>query len=205
VSPRLRAPMIASKPYASMSCETIALPSAPGGILSPLSATTASIPSAAAPSRSDFSAKRLRSRHETFSTTGIFRRPLIPAPNTNADIFTLPSALSVRLIASTCPSSGARRRMSGAGLIPRGGETSSHSAGAGALRLSRIEGNGFLRGWVRPPDSRLTALARLDLLILAVVVPGRHRHQQRLHPALALAAQHPQAIEELAEVLVDAI
>src|SRR5208337_3966409 len=164
------------------------LPSGPGGILSPLSATIASIPIAAAPSRSDFSAKRLRSRHDTFSTTGIFRRSLIAAPNTSPDIFTLPSALSVRLIASACPASSPSRRSSGAGLIPRGGETSSHSAGAAAFRLSRIEGNGFLRGCARQAAaSRLAALGRFDLLILAIVVSGRHRHQQRLHPAFAFA------------------
>src|ERR1700722_10543682 len=206
VSPRFKSATIASNPYASISCDTITLPSAPGGILSPFSATTASIPIEAAPSRSDFSAKRLRSRHDMLSTTGIFRRSLIAAPKTSPDIFTLPSALSVRLIASTCPVSSESRRSSGAGLIPRGGETSSHSAGVAAFRLSRIEGNGFLRGCrVRMPASRLAAFGRFDLLIFAVVVSRRHRHQQRLHPAFALTAQHSQAFEEFAEVLVHPI
>src|SRR5579862_7274167 len=59
-------------------------------------------------------------------------------------------------------------------------------------------------GGVPSPAASGVAFVRLNLLILAIVVAGRHRHQQRFHPAFALATQYPQAIEELAEILVDA-
>ena len=77
-----------------------ALPS--GGSLSPWRTTTASMPMAAAPSRSDLSAKWLRSRQEKLTTTGTAARALISEAKMSGDIFTRPSELSTRLTPPIC-------------------------------------------------------------------------------------------------------
>ncbi len=48
-------------------------------------------------------------------------------------------------------------------------------------------------------------VAGFDFLIFAVIVAGRHRHQECFHSAFALAPQNPQPLEEFAEILVDAM
>ena len=58
-------------------------------------------------------------------------------------------------------------------------------------------------------DSRRGSVTALldgfDLLVLPIIVAGGHRHQHRLHAAVALAPQDPQAIVEVLELLIDSL
>src|SRR5436309_5997893 len=78
-----------------------------------------------------------------------------------------------------------------------GGKNSNEMSGPGRPTRSMIF-TGCRRGLLRA-----LFLERLHLLVLAVVVPRGHRHEQPLHAAVALAAEDAEPLVELSEVLVD--
>src|SRR5262245_54083697 len=79
---------------------------------------------------------------------------------------------------------------------PRGKELEGDEGPAAAEEVLDLHPGGLARGAL--------LLQRLHALVLPVVVPGGHRHQERFHAALALATQDAEALVELAEVLVGA-